>query len=248
MMNNQLLQQFLSNRDNNMFWGVYPSWEEAQNAATQFGTLGYDNTDSAALYLHHTRIGEHDYPALYWLYRSLNEGMRSVFDVGGATGIKYQAFREALLPWPQLKWTVQDVPAMVQTGRDLAARDPSLANLSFTDRMADASGHDILFASGVLQYLPASLAEMIADIPQRPRRIIINTTAIHPVLDFFTVNSIGTAFCPYRVQTQATVIRGLSKLGYKLRTSWINPAKLLVIPTHADHCLSQYTGFLLDAK
>ena len=40
--------------------------------------------------------GPHDYPSLYWLSRSLQEGMKGVFDLGGAIGIKFLAFREPL--------------------------------------------------------------------------------------------------------------------------------------------------------
>jgi putative methyltransferase (TIGR04325 family) len=174
--------------------------------------------------------------------------MRTVFDVGGSTGIKYQAFRDHLAAWPDLRWTVQDVPAMVARGRELASQDPSLGNLAFTDRFTDAGGVDVLYASGVLQYLPAALGDLLSDVSPLPKRIVINTAAIHPASDFFTVNSIGTAFCPYRVQTQATLIRGLSRLGYKLRETWANPDKLLTIPGDSQHSLKEYSGYVLDLR
>jgi putative methyltransferase (TIGR04325 family) len=240
------LQAFISNRDQNMFLGVYDSWEAASVAASGYGTAGYDNDGSANLYLSRVRVDRHDYPALHWLYRSLNEGLRTVFDVGGSTGIKYFAFREHLSPWPDLRWTVQDVPAMVQKGRGVAANDSTAGRLAFTDRFEDGAGSDILFASGVLQYLPSGLGELLAGFSALPKRVIINTAAIHPSRDFFTVNSIGTAFCPYRVQTQATLIRGLTRLGYRLREAWINPDKPMTIPMDDEHSLKDYSGFVLD--
>lgn len=246
MVRRQALEDFIANRDQNLFHGVYGSWDEAVRAAEGHGRAGYDNSDSAQLYNHRTRMDPHDYPSLYWLTRSLGEGMRGVFDVGGAIGIKFMAFREPLSSWPDLDWCVQDVPAMVAHGRKLAQERGDQGRLRFTDRFDDGQGLDVLFASGVLQYLPQTLGEMLSGWQRLPKRIVINTAAIHPQHAFFTVNSLGTAFCPYRVQTQASLVRGLSALGYKLRESWINPDKPMLIPFDPEHSLRHYSGFCLD--
>jgi putative methyltransferase (TIGR04325 family) len=92
------------------------------------------------------------------------------------------------------------------------------------------------------------LGDLLSSYRRLPKRIIINTAAIHTEHEFFTVNSLGTAFCPYRVQTQASLVRGLSALGYKIRETWINPDKPLVIPYRPDYSLRQYCGFCLDQK
>jgi putative methyltransferase (TIGR04325 family) len=191
-------------------------------------------------------MDQHDYPALYWVSRSLREGMQSVFDVGGATGIKFFAFHDELALWPQVSWTVQDVPAMVAKGRAIVAATDPAPPLHFTDRFEDGNGADLLFASGVLQYLPNTLAELMSGFTKFPKRIVINTAAIHASHEYFTVNSIGTAFCPYRVQTQAGVVRSLGKLGYRLREAWSNPDKPLTIPGRPTHSLQNYAGFVFD--
>ncbi len=242
----QARERFIANRDQNLFHGVYATWDEAAAAAEDFGKAGYDNTASAQLYNHRTRMDQHDHPSLYWLYRSQTEGLKTVFDVGGAIGIKFMAFREPLLRFPDLVWRVQDVPAMVTHGRELAAQRGDADRLQFTDAFADGDGFDVLFASGVLQYLPQTLGDMLSGYRQLPRRVVINTAAIHPQHVFFTVNSLGTAFCPYRVQTQASLVRGLTALGYKLREAWINPDKPMEIPFDPAHSLRHYSGFCLD--
>ncbi len=242
-------QAFLANRDDNCFWGEHATWDEAVAAARSCGgAAGYDNADSAQLYHHRTRIDAHDYPALYWLTRSTHEGLRRVFDIGGSIGIKYLAFRDALNAVPDLHWLVQDVPAMVAEGRRLSLERGDSARLAFTNEFDGGQGSDLLFASGVLQYLPETLGERLASWPRDrlPRRIVINTAALHPERSYFTVNSIGTAFCAYRVQTQAELVRGLAVLGYKPRESWANPGKLLTIPLRPDLSLSQYSGLCLD--
>lgn len=245
----QAREAFVNNRDRNLFFGIHASWDEAAAAARDFGVQGYDNTASANLYDHRVRMDPHDYPSLYWLTRSLQEGLKGIFDVGGAIGIKFLAFREPLQAFPDLLWRVQDVPAMVTHGRELATQRGDGPNrLQFTDRFAEGEGLDVLFASGVLQYLPQTLAELLAGYRRLPRRIVINTAAIHAEHEFFTVNSLGTAFCPYRVQTQAGLVRGLTALGYRLRESWVNPDKPLVIPHRPDYSLRHYSGFCLDLK
>ena len=241
-----VLQAFLANRDQNLFFGVHDTWEAAEAAAQGYGRAGYDNSDSARIYDYRLRIDPHDYPSLYWLTRSLHEGLRSVFDIGGAIGIKYIAFRDAHKAFADLAWRVCDVPAMVVHGQELATERGDAERLSFTSNVDEGEGFDILFASGVLQYLPRTLGEIVAGYTRKPRRILVNTAAIHPEFDFFTVNSIGTAFCPYRVQTQATLTRGLGKLGYRLREAWTNPDKPLVIPDDPAHSLRNYSGYCFD--
>jgi putative methyltransferase (TIGR04325 family) len=242
----QALDTFIANRDQNMFYGVYDRRELAEAAAASYGKNGYDNQESADLYRFMMRMTPHDYPALYWISRSLSEGMTSVFDVGGAIGIKFYAFRDHLAGWPALRWRVQDVPAVAQRGREVAKEKGVSQQLDFTDRFEDGDGIDVLFASGVVQYLPKRLGEMLEGYKQLPRRIIVNTAAIHSKHEFYTVNSIGTAFCPYRIQTQAGFIGSLSKLGYKLKETWQNLGKPMTIPFRPDYSITDYSGYCLD--
>jgi putative methyltransferase (TIGR04325 family) len=242
----QAREAFIANRDQNMFLGVYGTWAEAEAAAKAYGTAGYNNLASADMYRHRVRMDAHDYPALYWLMRSLDEGMTSVFDVGGSIGIKYLAFREPLSRWPALRWRVQDVRAVAEHGRELARERGDSPGLEFTHEFKEGDGIDVLFASGVVQYLPETLGGLLAGFTQLPRRIVINTAAIHPQHEFFTVNSIGTAFCPYRIQTQGGLMRGLTALGYKLRETWFNVGKPMRIPHRDDYSIKDYSGYCLD--
>lgn len=239
-------QVFVANRWNNLFAGVYDTWDQAEAAANAYGQTGYDNAASAAMYDDRIAIDTHDYPALCWLMRSMQEGQFRVGDVGGHIGIKFLAFRAALAAWPSLHWTVHDVPAVVARGRDLAAGRGDAAALSFADKFDDLQDCDVLLASGVLQYLPGTLDDMMKGWRRRPQRIIINTLPLHDTTAFFTVNSIGTAFCPYRIQTEAALVDGLARLGYRVRERWINPGKAMTLPARPDLSLTHYCGFCLD--
>lgn len=238
-------REFLENADQNLFLGVYDTWEEASKAANDCGRSGYDNPASAELYLTRTRILPYDYPALYWLTRCMMEGQRSILDLGGSIGIKYYAFKKYLELWPDFVWIVHDVPAAVARGRRFAQERGEEGPLRFVDEFGQGEGVDVLFASGVLQYLPKTLGEMLSDWKKLPPRIVINITPIHVEREYFTVNSLGTAFCPYHVQTQGSLIRELTKLGYKLRATWENEGKTMKIPFRPELYLAAYSGYCL---
>ncbi len=238
---------FRANVSSNMFRGVYLTYQSAQRSAPPDRALGYDNPESAAMYFNHMGPDSFDYPAIYWLEKSLLNGHQSIFDVGGHIGIKYYAFKPLLSARQKLSWLVCDVPAVVQRGRAAAAkRDPS-GSLEFTSDYALVEGRDVLFASGVVQYLPMTMLEWLAPIQSKPRRIIFNTTAIHPSLDFFTLNSIGTAYCPYRVTSEVSFLSQMKTLGYQLVDRWHTPGKgALELPVEEGHDILEYSGFVFD--
>lgn len=241
-------KEFVRNRGQNLFCDVFDTFESAAASAATYGVVGYDNEASADMYLTHMRADAHDYPAMFWLEKSFEAGMRSVLDLGGSVGIKFYAFRNAIPLPPDTDWTVVDVPAAVSKGAALAAERGVVPMLHFNDQISAGDGSEILFASGSLQYLPHTLDTYLRSWKRLPRRVIINITPIHPDTEFFTINSIGTAFCAYRVQTQAGLVSGLASLGYALRDAWANLGKHLDLPLHPELSLDHYRGFCLDRR
>lgn len=94
--------------------------------------------------------------------------------------------------------------------------------------------------------MPYALTDMLDALVELPARVIINTTPIHPEWSFFTLNSIGTAFCPYRVYSLADLLAAFTSRGYKLRDQWQCPGKPMNIPGYPRHSLNHYSGFCLD--
>ena len=240
-------RRFARNRDQNLFYGVFDSADAAARSAPSTRPLGYDNEASTTLYdFHLVRVFAYDYPVLYWLRRSFDDGLSQVIDIGGHIGIKYYAFRRYLDYPPGFHWQVCDVPSVAARGREVAAsRDPQ-RRLSFVSTPSDARPGDLLLLSGSLQYLPLSIGELLGALSAAPRRIIVNITPIHPERTFFTLNSIGTAFCPYRVVSEADALAQFAAHGYKPVDRWECPGKPMNIPGHPAHSLEQYTGFCLD--
>lgn len=238
-------RRFLQNVEENLFMGSFESFDAAQAGAPPTKAIGYDNEDAArTLYSH--QVYFYDYPALFWLGRSLDAGMRSVFDLGGHVGIKYYAFKR-MLDYPSaLRWTVCDVPGVAKTGQALAEERGATAQLDFCTDFKAASGYDVLYASGSLQYLPTRMAEILAALPAKPRRIILNTTAAHPERTLYTLNSIGFAVCPYRIQHWDELLAELTMAGYKRRDAWRNEGKPIEVPFVDGGDKAYYGGCCFD--
>lgn len=236
---------FAANLDRNLFRGVFASFEEAENSAPAGRPLGYDNPGSAAMYVERTRrVYPTDYPVLFWLQQLLAMGCKRLFDLGGHIGVSYYAYRRYLEYPAGLRWCVHDVPAVMAQGRRLAAdKDPD-QRLAFADRFEDSDGFDLLVAQGSIQYLPDTLAGRLARLASPPRHILLNLTPLHERHSFFTLQSIGTAFCPYRITAVGEFLSGYRSLGYEIVDTWDNPDKQCTIPFHPDRSLDRYHGFL----
>lgn len=240
-------RSFAANRGpNHMFRGVYASFDEARASAPSDLPIGYDNPAPAAMYMDRTRkTYPADYPVLFWLSRLLREGCASVFDLGGHIGVSYYAYRRYLTYPPSLSWRVHDVPAVMAHGRQIAKDKDKEGFLGFADAFEDAAGMDVLMALGSLQYLPDALSERLRRLDKPPRHLLLNLMPLHERHTYFTLQSIGTAFCPYRITAIADFLQGFEEIGYLVVDSWENPDKSCEIPFHPDRSLDRYYGFYL---
>jgi putative methyltransferase (TIGR04325 family) len=240
-------RRFARNRDQNLFYGVFDTADAAARSAPATRPLGYDNEASTTLYdFHLVRVFAYDYPVLYWFRRSFDESLGQVLDIGGHIGIKYYAFRRYLDYPAGLTWQVCDVPSVAERGREVAASRDAQKRLSFVSTPSSARASDLLLLSGSLQYLPVGIGELLESLAGAPRRIIVNITPIHPERTFFTLNSIGTAFCPYRVVSEPDALAQFAAHGYRPVDRWDCPGKPMMIPGQPAYSLEQYTGFCLD--
>jgi len=241
---------FACNVDANLFRGVYPSFDAAQASAPGTRPLGYDHAAAANMYLERTkRIDPSDYPVIFWLQKLFAQGCSEVFDLGGHIGIGYYAYQR-YLDYPEgLRWTVSDVPAVMARGAEIAReRDPA-GRLRFDGDFSAAQRADVLLALGVLQYLPDTLAQRLAALADPPRHVIVNLTPLHLLdnggRDYFTLQSIGTAFCPYRIAAYGQFLAGYTRLGYQIVDRWQNPDKRCRIALEPAHSVDGYHGFYL---
>jgi putative methyltransferase (TIGR04325 family) len=234
----------------NLFRGIYPSADAAAADIPASKPNGYDHEAPAAMYDDRTRqIYPSDYPILFWMQKLFADGCKRVFDIGGHIGVGYYAYQQYLKFPADLHWNVSDVPAVVAQGRKLAEQRDKAGHLSFTSELTDIGDAEILFASGSIQYLPPTLAELLKQADRRPRHLLINLLPLHESAAYFTVQNIGTAFCVYRIEMHSRFLGDLRALGYEVRDHWENLEKRCDIPFAPPHfSLDRYHGFYLTLR
>ena len=239
-------QRFFENAKENLFMGSFTSFEEALAEAPSTMPLGYDH--AAAVDLYKPQIYPYDYPALFWITRSIDQGMRNIFDLGGHIGLKYHAFKR-VLDWPEeLRWKVCDVPSIAAAGRELAVQRKVDDQLSFCTDFREAAAAEVLYASGSLQYLPMQIGEILGSLSAKPKRIVLNAAAVHPRRTIFTLNSIGVAICPYRIQHDDDLNHQTSEAGYRRVDSWRNEGKPIEVPFVEGGDEAYYMGSCWDLR
>jgi putative methyltransferase (TIGR04325 family) len=233
----------------NAYGGVFASFDEARAGAPASLPTSYDQPQSGELYADRLeRVQIVDYPVLFWLSQLFAADARKLFDLGGNVGTSYFGFRHHL-PYPDdLRWLVHDVPAVVASGRALAEREDSAGKLGFTDSPRDADGCDVLFCSGVLQYLDYSLPELLGSLREPPRHVLVNMTPLHPERAFVTLQRVtrrrvGIANCPYRVSALGGFVDEFAKAGYSMVDHWSTTERHMRIPFEPDHSVDRYHGF-----
>jgi putative methyltransferase (TIGR04325 family) len=232
-------QRFL--RAGHAFRGVYPTFDAARLALPQGRAQGYDNSAAASYYRDRLeRVYPGDYPVLFWLSRCLP--LTRVFDLGGHVGIAFRAYRRYLPVESTAEWLVCDVPAVCDAGRELA-KEWQTPNLNFTSDRVAGSGSELFFASGSLQYLEVGLSDVLSSYSARPRHVLLNLLPVSELPTYYTTQTIGVAFCPYRIQSGPDLLADMASLGYELVDRWKNVEKRCWIPLYPEHSLEHYEGF-----
>jgi putative methyltransferase (TIGR04325 family) len=229
-----------------LFSGVYPSFAAALAAIPPHRLNSYDNPGSATFMGHRASVRSSDYPVLYWLWRLLPENPK-IFDFGGYLGISYYSFENYLNYPPDLEWLICDVPAVAEEGSRLA-REKNRTNLSFTTSVDRAAEYPIMLAFGSLQFPERTLADLLRPLSRRPAHLLINKLPLTERETFFTLDSMGPAICPYRVQNEDEFLREMESVGYERVAGWEDPAFGCYIPFYPDHSVRAFSGMYLRQK
>ena len=228
--------------DGNGYYGMYRSRAEAESAAPATMLHTYDQPAATCKY-QSEKVRASDYPVVYWLSRIFDEGNDKVFDLGGHLGQAYYGL-SGYLEYPDgLEWRVQDVPAVVEAGRQRALTHDPDKRLTFTNDFTDADGCDVLITTGALQYLETSLPEMLQGLVVKPTHVLVNMVPLHPRLDYFTLQNMGIAICPYRVMCLTDFVREMLALGYEQVDHWELSERHLQVPFEPSGTIDCYHGF-----
>lgn len=234
--------------EGHLYYGVYTSHAQAQAEAERLASrslpASYDLEAAGRIYRSHLdKIRVSDYPLVYWLGRIFTAGARSVFDLGGNIGVTYYAFERYLDYPPDLRWTVHDLPHAMAAGEKWARTHDAPRRLRFSDTVETAAEHDVLVSTGALQYLPYSLPELIDRLQPKPPHLLINLTPMHEEREFFTLQNLGIAICPYRVGSIPRLLEAMQTRGYTLVDRWISHERRLEVPFHPQARVDGYSGF-----
>lgn len=221
---------------------VFPSFAAAQTYASRYIQAGHEHPDDVRF---HTSIAdtvrESDYPILFHL-APLAAELRFVFDLGGNVGNLFYAYQRKIDFPATLVWTVYDLPAKRPAGEKLASTRRE-NRIRFSNSLADASGSDVLIASGSLHYFEKPLHEMLLGLRDLPRHIFINRTPCCSQIDLVTVQDNRSYLVPCKLHSRSKLITGLHGLGYELVSDWPVYERRLPVPTHPDLCERTYSGF-----
>lgn len=223
------------------FRGVYATFDEAIKAAPKTRPVGYDNPESAKMFVENYRIiNPCDYPVLFWL-KDVLEGASSLFDLGGNVGISFYSYQRYLNYPSDLSWIVYEVPEVAEQGRQIAKKERA-KGLLFTTNLESADGADILLTAGALQFVEQPLSEILAKLREKPTHLIVNKTPMRAGEQFVTLQALGTAFCPYYIFNRTAFISSICANGYELIDSWDNAEVSCQIPLYPEHSVPAYSG------
>lgn len=82
----------------------------------------------------------------------------------------------------------------------------------------------------------------------KPQYILVNNLPVYDGPTVYTLQNIGTAFCPYKVLNGAEFVKQLEARGYELVDSWTVPGKGCYIPYHPRESIDAYTGYVFALK
>jgi putative methyltransferase (TIGR04325 family) len=233
---------------NNLYYGVFDNFAAAKQQANALSTQRLPSTynvESAGRMYRGQLQQPHvsDYAAMFWLQRMLNEGARKVFDLGGHIGLAYYIYEHLMNLPADIDWCVHDVPLVMQTGREWAREHDPSGRLRFANDLSQADGCDLLISSGALQYMDYSLPELLQRLRVQPTHVLVNRTPMHPNKRYFTLQNLGIAICPYRVESIEQTIDEMHHLGYTLQGRWDLLDRHLRIPFHRGYAIDRYYGF-----
>ncbi|ACB94028.1 TIGR04325 family methyltransferase [Beijerinckia indica] len=211
-------------------WGRFETFEEARDFLPSSKRVTYDNDEIVPINLESfATIHSFDWPVLFFLQRIFNENaLRVITDFGGHIGSKYYAYKDMLTLPADLCWQVVDVPAVVREGRRRLTETPTL---HFYEKLEETQACDILLCSGVLQYAELSIDEIVARLPKRPARIIVNKVALSENESFYTLEDFGKYRMPYHILAPDALKESRLRLGYTLLAHWPIPSRDFIVPS-----------------
>ena len=226
------------------YYRPFASLRDATDAVARFSNNGHQNVANVIQHLElAVSARPSDYAALFHI-RPMLPGIRRIFDLGGNVGNLFYCYCQYLDLPPEITWQVRDLPCNIARGRAMAdAR--GARQLHFSDKWTDASGADLLIASGSLHYFERPLPQMIADLPVKPLHVLINRTPLTGGAPVATVQEVGEFRVACMLYNRSELIRDFTRVGYVLVDAWQAAALIAESPVTLNIASGITPGFVL---
>jgi putative methyltransferase (TIGR04325 family) len=223
----------------------FPTFQAAETYALRYSPEGHAHP--AEIEFHSSQAGvlrESDYPMLYFMSRSA-ASYRKVFDLGGNVGNLFYSYAPWLELSPELHWTVFDLPQKQQPCLALAAKHAE-TRVKFTTRMEDASGADLLIASGSMHYFSQPLDRILSVLAEPPNQVLVNRSPFSRNEDVISVQDNWSYLVPCTAYGRPGLIDRMKRLGYELRAEWPVHERRLRVPLYSDVVEPCYAGMFFE--
>ena len=221
---------------------VFNSLSEAVAAARPYAEGGHENAEHSKLHMSLAEVPRpSDYAALFHMRGLILDGAK-IFDFGGSIGNLFYLYDRYLNLPPDCIWLVFELPAWVELGQNVATkRDEN--RLRFTRKWEDATGAELLIASGSLQYFDTPLSQMVSELPEKPSHILINRTPLIDGPTKATVQDGGTHRVGCVLYNRTEFVTAFEAIGYEVVDSWKAWELSLKVVGKPEYSALPYSGF-----
>jgi putative methyltransferase (TIGR04325 family) len=226
---------------------VFDSLPEAVAAARPYAEGGHEDPEHPK---HHMSLAEvprpSDYAALFHM-RGLVYDRAKIFDLGGSIGNLFYLYDRYLNLPSDCIWLVFELPAWVELGRNVATNRGE-NRLQFTRKWQDATGAELLIASGSLHYFDPPLSQMVSELLEKPTHILINRTPLIEGPTKATVQDGGTHRVGCVLHNRAEFVTAFEAIGYNVVDSWKASELSLNLVGKSESSALPYSGFFFRLK
>jgi putative methyltransferase (TIGR04325 family) len=240
-------RHFLSEQGYASHYGVYRSFAEARSDAPP--SAEFDQVALASEYTDRLeRVFAYDYPVMLWLDKAMRAGARRVVDVGGNIGVHFFAYRHFFDYPPDLVWTVCEVPAIAEAGREMM-RDRGEPGLEFTSEFTPGlvEQADVLISAGTLHYIEQPLLwDLLSAALRWPEHVLLNKVPLYQGETFVTLQNIRRGYAPSWVWNRSEFLGAFQRQGYRAADGWSVPERHFWLPGHPERTFGAYSGVYLQ--
>jgi putative methyltransferase (TIGR04325 family) len=226
---------------------VFDSLSEAVAAARPYAEGGHENAEHAKLLMSLAEVPRpSDYAAFFHMRGLILDGAK-ILDFGGSIGNLFYLYDRYLNLPPDCIWLVFELPAWVELGQNVATKRGE-SRLRFTRKWEDATGAELLIASGSLHYFDTPLSQMVSELPEKPSHILINRTPLINGPTKATVQDGGTHRVGCVLYNRTEFVTAFEAIGYEVVDSWKAWELSLKVVGKPESSALPYSGFFFRLK